>query len=503
MKPLRLTGGRLSLEEFADVVFRERKVLLSTEARRRMLLSRRVVDRIVENEEVVYGVSTGFGRLADERIPRDDLRALQVNLIRSHACGVGPPLSVEETRGIILLRAQVLAQGYSGVRPILVETLLELLNRSLLPLLPSRGSVGASGDLIPLAHLALTLIGEGEARWNGSLLPSGEALRRAKIPPVRLEAKEGLSLVNGTQASLALGILALLRAERMLLTADLAGAMSLEALRGTPVPFDPRIQKLRPHPGQQRVARRLLWLLSESQIRDSHIACRRVQDPYSLRCIPQVHGAVGDSLAHVRSVLLTEVNSVTDNPIVFVKEREILTGGNFHGHPVALALDFLGIALTQIGVISERRIAQLVHPDFIDLPSFLTPHPGLHSGFMMPQVVAAALASECKVLAHPASVDTIPTSANQEDYVSMSMGAALKLGPILENVEGILAIELLAAAQGVEFHRPLRPGRGVRSALTLLRSRVPRLEADRSLRKEIEEVRRMISSGEFARIASG
>jgi histidine ammonia-lyase len=503
MKPLTLTGQPISIDDFADVVFRLRPVRLSPQARQRMHRSRRTVEAVVERGEVVYGVSTGFGRLADQVIPHDDLRQLQINLVRSHSCGTGPPLSAEETRGIILLRAHVLAQGYSGVRAVLVETLLELLNRSVNPILPSRGSVGASGDLIPLAHLARVLIGEGEARWKSTRYPAAKALRRAGITPVRLEAKEGLSLVNGTQASLAVGLLALLRAETLLATADLAGAMSLEGLKGAPVPFDPRIQRLRPYNGQREVARRLTRLLAGSEVRTSHVGCIRVQDPYSLRCMPQVHGAVNDAAAYVRKTFETEINSVTDNPLVFPEEGEILSGGNFHGHPLALALDLLGIGMTQIGLISERRIAQLVHPEFIDLPSFLTPHPGLHSGFMMPHVAAAALASECKVLSHPASADTIPTSGNQEDYVSMSMGAALKLSMILDNVETILAIELLAAAQGVEFHQPLKSGRGVEKGLAHLRSRIPRVDEDRSLQPEIEEARRMIARGEFAEIATG
>jgi histidine ammonia-lyase len=503
MKPLTLTGRPISIDDFADVVFRLRPVLLSPRARQRMLRSRKMVEGVIERGEVVYGVSTGFGRLADQVIPHDDLRQLQVNLVRSHACGVSSPLSVEETRGIMLLRAHVLAQGYSGVRAVLVETLLELLNRSVTPLLPQRGSVGASGDLIPLAHLARVLIGEGEVWWKSSRIPASKALRLARITPVRLEVKEGLSLVNGTQASLAVGLLALLRAETLLATADLAGAMSLEGLKGASIPFDPRIHRLRPYNGQREVARRFLRLLEGSEIRRSHIGCNRVQDPYSLRCIPQVHGAVYDAAAYVRKIFETEINSVTDNPLVFPEEGEILVGGNFHGHPLALAMDLLGIGMTQIGLISERRIAQLLHPEFIDLPPFLTPHPGLHSGFMMPHVAAAALASECKILSHPASTDTIPTSGNQEDYVSMSMGAALKLSMILDNIETILAIEILAATQGVEFHRPLKPGHGVERGLAHLRSRVPRVETDRSLQKDIEEARRMIVRGEFAEIATG
>jgi|SRR5579863_750861 len=500
MKPLLLTGRPIGLEDFFDVVLHRRPVLLSVHARQQMDRSRGLIEQVIAQGRVVYGVSTGFGKLANEVIPHDDLRQLQLNLVRSHACGVGKALSVEETRGILLLRAHVLAQGYSGVRPVVVKTLIDLLNRNVIPVVPSRGSVGASGDLIPLAHVAMALIGEGDVLFEGKIGPALKALRKARIEPIRLEAKEGLSLVNGTQASLSLGLLSVLRAKTLLLTADLAAAMSLEALKGTPVPFDSRIQKLRPHPGQARVAKRLLKLLAKSEIRSSHIACGRVQDPYSVRCVPQVHGAAGDALSFIEGVLKIEINSITDNPLVFPSEKEILTGGNFHGHPIALALDLLAITSTQVGLISERRIAQLVHPEFIDLPPFLTPHPGIHSGFMLPQVAAAALSSECKVLSHPASTDSIPTSANQEDYVSMSMVAALKLSPILENLRDILAIELLAAAQGIEFHRPLKAGMGVEVALAQVRSRVPRLRADRSMRRDIQLVGQMIERGEFAKI---
>ena len=378
-----------------------------------------------------------------------------------------------------------------------VERLIEMLNRAVHPVIPSRGSVGASGDLIPLAHLAQLLIGEGEALVNGKRLPGRRALRQAVIAPIILEAKEGLALVNGTQAALSLGLLSLQGAERLAESADVAGAMSLEALMGTPTAFDERIQRLRPYPGQKNVARKIRALLARSEIRASHIACSRVQDPYSLRCMPQVHGAVRDAIDHVRGVLTIETNSITDNPLVFPESESILAGGNFHGHPIALVLDLLAIALTHLGVISERRIAQLVDPDLIDLPRFLTRRPGLHSGLMMPQVAAAALASECKLLAHPASVDSIPTSANQEDYVSMAMGSALKLDQIVSNVEAILAIELIAAAQGIDFHAPLKPGEGVAEALKRLRTKVPPLEEDRSLQKEIETVSRMIRDGLF------
>ncbi len=497
MKYLVLSGNPLSFSDFYEVVFKHRPLRLARPAVSLMKRSRRVVEKTLARHEVVYGVTTGFGKLADQRISEAEIVQLQVNLVRSHACGFGPLLSVAQTRGMMLLRAQVLVQGYSGVRPVIVERLIQMLNQSLHPVIPSRGSVGACGDLIPLAHLALPLIGEGEAFFEGKRLSGKTALRRAGISPLVLEAKEGISLVNGTQGALSLGLLSLLSAERLMETADVAGAMSLEALMGTPTAFDPKIQALRPYAGQKKVAANIRRLLAHSEIRDSHIACSRVQDPYSIRCIPQVHGAVRDAVNTVRQTLSIEMNSVTDNPIVFPEEGQIIPGGNFHGHPIALGLDFLAIAMTHLGVISERRIAQLIDPDCIDLPPFLTRHPGLHSGLMMPQVAAAALASECKLLAHPASVDSIPTSVNQEDYVSMAMGSALKLNQILSNVEGILAIELFAAAEGVGFHAPLKPGRGVAEVIRTLRSRIPPLLEDRSLSRELGVICGMIRDGVF------
>ncbi len=496
-RSLNLSGKRLSLSDFYAVVLDHRPVHFSEAAKKKMNRSRRLVAKVLSEGKAVYGVNTGFGKLARESISKTEIQQLQVNLIRSHACGAGPPLSETATRGILLLRAQVLAMGHSGVRPLIVSRLVEILNAGLYPLIPSRGSVGACGDLIPLAHLALLLIGEGEAFFEGECLAGAQALKRAGIQAVSLEAKEGLSLVNGTQAALSLGLLALHHAERLAETANLAGAMSLEALMGTPTAFEEKLQHLRPHPGQLCVAKKIRTLLKNSQIRDSHVACDRIQDPYSIRCIPQVHGAVFDAIGFVKNTLLIEMNSVTDNPIVFPEQGEILSGGNFHGHPVALALDFLGIVLTHLGVISERRIAQLIDPECIDLPPFLTRKPGLNSGLMMPQVAAAALASECKVLAHPASVDSIPTSVNQEDYVSMAMGAALKLQQITQNIADILAIELFAAAEGVAFHKPLKPGQGVEDGIVKLRAEVLPLEEDRSLQKDFEKISKMILKGEF------
>jgi len=487
----------LKLDDFLEVALRRRPVCLSIRVRRKMDQARSVVQGMLAKGAIVYGVNTGFGKLADQGISAEAVKALQLNLLRSHACGIGPYLSETESRGIVLLRAHVLAMGHSGVRPLIVQHLIDFLNQGLFPLIPSRGSVGASGDLIPLAHLALLLIGEGEACFRGERLPGAEALRRARISPVILEAKEGLSLVNGTQASLGLGLLCLHKSMLLSETADLAGAMSLEALKGTPLPFDARIQSLRPYPGQIQVAQHLRALLQGSEIRDSHIRCRRVQDPYSIRCLPQVHGAVRDAIEHTRKLLSLEMNSVTDNPIVFPESEEICSGGNFHGHPVALALDFLALGLCQLAVISERRIAQVIAPEAIDLPLFLARQPGLHSGLMMPQVAAAALASECKLLAQPASVDSIPTSVNQEDYVSMAMGSALKLSQITAHLARILAIELFCAAEGIRFHAPLKPGSGVAKGIAILRAEVPPLEDDRSLHHDFEAIARMILEGRF------
>lgn len=467
-----------------------------------MTASYDVIRRAAAGTDPVYGVTTGFGKLADQRISPSDIRQLQLNLIRSHAAGVGEPLTREETRGILLLRANVLARGHSGVRPLIADYLLSLLNRDVLPVVPSRGSVGASGDLAPLAHVALILIGEGEALVGPRRVSGRAALARVGLKPLHLEAKEGLSLVNGTQAMLSLGLLALRRCRLLVDAADVAGALSLEALKGTPVAFDPRIHRLRPYQGQVAVAANLRALLAGSQIRASHLTCPRVQDAYSLRCMPQVHGAVRDAIAYVHNSLSIEMNSVTDNPLVFPDQEEVLSGGNFHGQPLGLALDHLAIAMTELASISERRIERLTNPEYGDLPPFLSPYPGLNSGFMLAQVTAAALASENKVLSHPASVDSIPTSGNREDHVSMGMGSALKLKQILTNAEHILAVELLCAAQGVDFHRPLQAGAGSRRALRLIRREVPRLDQDRVLAPDIERVRALLASGALTDVLS-
>jgi histidine ammonia-lyase len=496
---LSLSGQKLSLEQIADVARGVEHVTLSAEARERVAESRRVVEEITQSGRVVYGVNTGFGKLADFTIAPSDLRQLQLNLVRSHACGVGPALSEMETRAMLLLRANVLALGYSGARPLIIERLLAMLERGVHPLVPEKGSVGASGDLAPLAHLALTVIGEGEAFYKGERMPSMDALNRAGIEPVELEAKEGLALLNGTQGMAAVGGLALHRAETLARVADVAGAMTLEALRGTPVAFDERIHAARPYPGQIEVATHLRELLSESEIRASHVSNDpRVQDAYSLRCMPQVHGAVRGALKHTREIVETETGSATDNPLVFTNTNDVLSGGNFHGAPLALAFDYSALALTDLISITERRIDRLVNPDYNEgLPPFLTEHPGISSGFMIAQVTAAALLCEARVLAHPASIDNVPTDGGKEDHVSMGMTAATKLRSIVENAEHVVAIELLAAAQGLEFRLPLLPGRGVRRAYEIVRASVPRLTQDRALSTDIQKIAEAIRRGEF------
>ncbi len=494
-----LRGRSLSLAEIARVALAHEPVELARDARPAIDASRRVVEQIVARQQVIYGVSTGFGKLSDVHVPPDKLDQLQVNLVRSHACGVGRPLSEPEVRAMMLLRANVLTLGFSGIRLAVIELLLEMLNRRVWPVIPEKGSVGASGDLAPLAHLALSLIGEGEAFYENVRLPSTDALEKAGLRPAELRAKEGLALLNGTQGMHAVGGLALWRAQRLVQVADVAGAMTLEALKGTPVAFDPRIHAARPHPGQQAVARHLRGLLQESEIRASHVqGDPRVQDAYSLRCMPQVHGAVRGALAHCEEVLAIESGSATDNPLVFVDNGDVLSGGNFHGAPLALALDYAAIAMTDLMSIGERRIERLTNPDTNEgLPAFLAQQPGMQSGFMIPHVVAVALLNEAKVLAHPASVDNLPTSAGKEDHVSMGMTAALKLRTIVENAEHLFAIELLAAAEGLEFRRPLKAGVGVERAFAELRGIVPRLEEDRVLSSDIEQVAEAIRAGNF------
>jgi histidine ammonia-lyase len=493
-----IDGESLTLETMARIALGHESVDLAEEARKRVITSRAVIERALDSDSTIYGVTTGFGKLSDVRIPHDEIRRLQVNLLRSHACGVGDPLSNSEVRAAILLRANSLAKGYSGVRPEIVDALIDLLNRAIVPVVPSKGSVGASGDLAPSAHMALVLIGEGEAFYRGERLPASQALQRAGMVPIQLQAKEGLSLLNGTQFMAAVGGLALVRAGNLLDTADVAASLTLEVLLGSVKADDARIHEVRPHPGQQKTAANISRMLRNSAIVESHKNCGRIQDAYSLRCVPQVHGAVRDALEHIRGVLSREINSATDNPLVFPQGDAILSGGNFHGAPLGYACDYAAIALTDLASISERRLEHLVNPDLSGLSPFLIEHPGLSSGYMMLQVMVASLVSENKILAHPASVDSIPTSANKEDHVSMGMTAALKLRSIVDNLEIVMAGELLAASQAMEFRKPLEPGEGTRKAYAIVRQAVAPLETDREISPDIAILRDLIRQNHFA-----
>jgi histidine ammonia-lyase len=496
---MELDGQALALSDIAAVALNTEQVKISSPAKPRIVASRKVVEEIIARDAVVYGVTTGFGKLSDVRIPRDALSDLQLNLVRSHACGIGKPLSEPEVRAMMLLRANVLALGFSGIRLEIIQMLCEMLNRRVHPVVPEKGSVGASGDLAPLAHLALTLIGEGEAFLDGQRIEGGEALRRVKLQPANLEAKEGLALLNGTQAMHAVGGLALLRAKRLSRLADVSGAMSLEALKGTPAAFDVRLQDARPHAGQIAAAKHLLMLLEGSEIRQSHLKDDpRVQDAYSLRCMPQVHGAVRGALSHCEDVLLVESESATDNPLVFTESGDVISGGNFHGAPLALAFDYAAIAIVDLMNMSERRIDRLVNPDKNEgLPAFLARQPGLQSGFMTAHVAAASLVNEARVLAHPASVDNITTSGGKEDHVSMGMTSALKLRSIVDLAENLFAIELLAAAEGLEHRRPLRSGAGVERAFATVRKFAKPLTQDRPLANDIAHVAEAVRRGDF------
>jgi histidine ammonia-lyase len=492
-----IDGSTLTLDSLEKVARKGGSVFLTPEAQAAVLRSRQVVDDAVARGAVVYGVTTGFGNFADVVIPRDRLRELQLNLVRSHSAGVGDPLPEPETRALMLLRANVLAKGFSGVRLETLELLVAMLEKGVHPVVPAQGSVGASGDLAPLAHLALGLVGEGMCRLGGRTLSSRDALREAGLAPVVLDAKEGLALINGTQLMTAVLALALSEAWRLVRFADVVGALSLDALLGTDVAFDPRIQEARPHPGQKASARNLRKLLSGSALRESHRGCGKVQDAYSLRCMPQVHGAARGALDHVTTTVGIEMNSATDNPMVFSETRELLSGGNFHGEPIAMVADYLGIAVAEIGAISERRTERLVNPALSELPAFLTPEGGIQSGFMIAQVTAAALASENKALAHPSSVDSIPTSANKEDHVSMGPAAARKAAQIVTNVRRILAIETLAACQALEFRRPLETSAPLRAVYRKVREQIPAYNQDRYLSPEIELAAKLVSDGEL------
>jgi histidine ammonia-lyase len=500
-----IIDGNLNLADIERIARADdAKVTMSDAARTRVNAAREVVERAVRENRVVYGITTGFGALAEVIIPPDRIRELQLNLIRSHAAGVGAPLPEEEVRAIALLRANVLALGHSGVRPAVIELLLALLNHRIHPVIPERGSVGASGDLAPLSHLALVLLGEGEAFYRGERISGAEALRRAQLQPLTLEAKEGLALNNGTQVQTGIGVLAFCDVRRALETAEVAGAMSLEGLRGTPDAFHAAIQRVRPQPGQIESAARLRTLLANSEIRESHREDDpRVQDAYSLRCMPQVHGAARQALAYVAQVLEIEANSATDNPLIFPEEGLVLSGGNFHGQPVAQVLDLLAMLCADLAAISERRIARLIDPNLSGLPPFLVQDPGVNSGMMMPQIVAAALVADLRLKAHPASTDSIPTDNNKEDHVSMGQGAALKAREAARLLETVIALELLVAAQALEFLKPLRPGQGVQQAYQLVRAHVPALNTDRQLSPDIEQMIQLVHSGAFATLHQG
>jgi histidine ammonia-lyase len=501
-----LSGNDLTFAQLYDVALGQETVELAGDAVVRMKASRAVVDKLLAEGQTAYGINTGFGKLANVRISSEQVRQLQVNLVRSHSCGVGAPLSQAETRAMMLLRANALAKGLSGVRPVVVETLCAMLNQRVHPVIPSQGSVGASGDLAPLAHLAQVVIGEGQAIYKDEKIGGSEALQRAQIPPVALDAKEGLSLLNGTQGMLALLSLALREADILADTADVAASLSLDALRGSPGAFDARIMHARAYSGAATTARNLAHLNDGSDIRESHRSAesdKRVQDAYSLRCTPQVHGAVRDSLLQAREMALVELNSATDNPLVFVKPHgggDIISGGNFHGQPLAMAADQVAIAVATLCGIAERRIDQMTNPLTSMLPAFLTPEPGLNSGFMIAQVTAAALAAENRALATPHSVDSIPTSGNQEDYVSMGMSGSRRLQRMLHNLQNILAIELLSACQGIDLLAPLQTGTLAKKAQSAVRAVSPQVIEDRPLAPDIRAVAELIAKGAIAKV---
>jgi histidine ammonia-lyase len=493
-----LQAGTLSLSQLRSIYEQPTVLALCAQDRSRIAAANALVDKIVASGEVAYGINTGFGLLAQTRIPKEQLELLQRNLLLSHAAGVGSALPDAVVRLILALKINALARGHSGVTPGLIEALLALLEHEVYPVIPSQGSVGASGDLAPLAHLSAALLGLGQVRARGVLVPAAEGLRQAGLAPIRLHAKEGLALINGTQVSTALGLAGLFGLENLFAAAVVAGAMSVDALKGSDSPFDERIQRLRGQPGQIAVAREYRELIAGSAIRASHLECSRVQDPYSFRCQPQVMGACLDLMRNCAITLGIEANAVTDNPLLFADSGEVLSGGNFHAEPVALAADTLALAIAEVGNLSERRTAVLVDPKMSGLPAFLVNNSGLNSGFMIAQVTAAALVSENKTLAAPASVDSIPTSANQEDHVSMATHAARRLGPMVDNAAAVVGIELLAAAQGIDFHRPARSSQKLEEAHAAIRRDVPFYAADRYFAPDIEAARTWVTSGRFA-----
>lgn len=502
---IEIDGHSLDLETLSRVSYdfdQSIKVILSAKAKKKIQIARAFILGKLKSKEAIYGVNTGFGLLSKVRVDSSKLDRLQVNLIRSHCVGVGKPLSESEVRAAMLLRANTLATGHSGVSVEVIEALLAMLNSGVHPWIPEQGSVGASGDLAPLAHLALVLIGEGKAYFDGRLTCGGEALKAAGLKAYRLQPKEGLSLINGTQIMTAVGALAYMKAQALAEMADIAGAMSVEALMGSRTPFDADISRIRPHQGQIEVAEHMRTLLKNSEIIDSHKDCDKVQDPYSLRCIPQVHGVARDVLKQVRRVLETEMNSVTDNPLVFPETKRILNGGNFHGEYVGMAMDQLAIATHELANISEQRIEKLINPAMSGLPAFLAREGGLNSGFMIVQVAAASLVSENKILCHPATVDSIPTSADKEDHVSMGTIAARKCRSVIENSWNVIAMEFLAASQGLDFHKPLKPSQSVRKVYQAIRKEVPEIEEDRAFYLDIHAISKMMLRGDLLRAAN-
>ena len=500
MKTIEIDGESLRIEDVISVAKDFSLVRLSRNAVKKIKNAREVVEEIIEKDSIAYGIKTGFGELCDVSIPKDDMKKLQENLIRSTAAGVGDHFPEEVVRATMLLSANSLSKGFSGVRLEVVSTLIDMLNKEVYPLVPEKGSVGASGDLAPLAHIALVLMGEGEAFHNGKKYDGKKALAQANIKPLELESKEGLALINGTQVMTAIASLTIYDAEHLIKTAEIASSVSLEALKGTDRAFDEKISSVRKHEGQKNCAHNLRSLLKDSEIIASHRDCSKVQDAYTIRCIPQVLGASKDAAEYARKIVEIEINSSTDNPLIFSKTNEVISAGNFHGQPIALTMDFLGIAIAEIGNFSERRTARLVDKRLSGLPAFLTEKSGLNSGFMIAQYTAASLVSENKILAHPASVDSIPTSANQEDHVSMGTIAARKAQEILKNVRYVIAIELLCASQGLEFIKPLKAGIGAQTAYEFIRKKVPRLEEDRVLHYDIEKIASLIEKGDVLRV---
>lgn len=493
---IEITGQNVTLDSLWTTAHNPtEKNKLSEYSYKKMRTSLDYISKRIEKNEAIYGVNTGFGAFSDIRISNEQILKLQENLIRSHCCGVGDPFTLEESRAIMFLRANCLATGYSGIRPAVVEKILEFLNNNVIPVIPQQGSVGASGDLAPLAHLALSLIGEGSVWEDGKSVPTKKLLKEKSISPLVLEAKEGLALINGCQVMTAVGLLHLYQIKNLLLLADIAGSCSLEALRGSRKAFDPLISATRPHLGERKTARNILKILGpSSSISESHLDCSKVQDAYSLRCMPAVHGATKDTFNQTQKTLEIEANSSTDNPLVFAHDNKILSCGNFHGEPVAFALDFMAIALSAMASMSECRIEKMINPSMSGLPAFLAPNGGLNSGHMIVQVSAAALVSENKILSHPASVDSIPTSADKEDHVSMGTIAARKLGQIVKNCESIIAMEFLTATQALDFLKPLTPSDGVKEAYTTIRESVPFASEDRIFANDIEEIKKLIKS---------